>query len=106
MRAATALRVAGCQRVFLDGSFVTTKALPGDYDLCWSITAVNHLLLDPVLLDFSNGRQAMKTKYHGDLFPAETKEGASGRIFLDFFQIDKATGNPKGIVQLDLWSLP
>jgi len=31
----------------------------------------------------------MKDQYKGDLFPAETPEGASGKRFLDFFQIDK-----------------
>jgi Family of unknown function (DUF6932) len=44
------------------------------------------------------GRQAMKAKYRGDLFPAEVPEGASGKAFLDFFQADKRTGEAKGIV--------
>jgi hypothetical protein len=29
-------------------------------------------------------------------------EGGSGETFLEFFQIDKETGNPKGIIVLDL----
>jgi hypothetical protein len=44
----------------------------------------------------------MKAKYSGDLFPAEVPEGVSGKAFLDFFQTDKRTGEPKGIVLLDL----
>ena len=101
-RALEALRAAGCTTVYLDGSFVTSKTAPGDYDLCWSIAGVDIRALDPVLLTFDDGRRAMNAKYMGDLFPAEVPEGASGRLFLDFFQIDKHTGNPKGILMIDL----
>ena len=87
----------------INGSFVTKKLEPGDYDLCWSIDGVAPERLDPVLLDFSPaGRLAMKAKYRGDLFPAEVPESASGKAFLDFFQTDKRNGKPKGIVLLDL----
>ncbi len=101
-RALDALRLAGCVAAYLDGSFVTAKDLPGDYDLCWGTAGVDPALLDPVLLTFDDGRRAMNAKYLGDLFPAEVPEGVSGRRFVDFFQIDKDTGNPKGIVLIDL----
>jgi hypothetical protein len=101
--ALNSLAAAGCRSVYINGSFVTKKLEPGDYDLCWSIDGVAPERLDPVLLDFSpTGRLAMKAKYRGDLFPAEVPEGASGKAFLDFFQTDKNTGEPKGIVLLDL----
>ena len=106
MGLAAALKVlaaAGCRTVYLNGSFVTRKLEPNDYDHCWSIEGVAAERLDPVLLDFSpRGRRAMKAKYRGDLFPAEVPEGASGKAFLDFFQTDKRTGAPKGIVLVDL----
>lgn len=101
-RAIADLRKAGCQAVFVNGSFVTAKDLPGDFDACWSVEGVDPDLLDPVLLDFSNGRAAQKAKYGGELFPAELMEGASRKLFLDFFQVDKNTGQPKGIVGLRL----
>ena len=101
--ALNSLAATGCRSVYINGSFVTKKLEPGDYDLCWSIDGVAPERLDPVLLDFSPaGRLAMKAKYRGDLFPAEVPEGASGKAFLDFFQTDKRTGEPKGIVLLDL----
>lgn len=104
--ALNALAVAGCKTVYINGSFVTRKRKPGDYDLCWSVDGVQPARLDPVLLDFSpTGRRAMKAKYRGDLFPAEIPEGASGKAFLDFFQTDKRTGEPKGIVSMDLGGL-
>jgi len=96
------LKKAGCRAVFVDGSFVTAKELPGDFDACWSIEGVDPDLLDPVLLDFSNGRAMQKAKFGGELFPAEMIEAGSGKPFLEFFQIDKNTGKPKGVVGLRL----
>jgi len=101
-KALEALRAAGCQTVYLDGSFGTSKAVPGDFDGCWDIVGVDPELLDPVLLEFDEGRATQKAKYLGELFPAQMGEGGSGLTFLDFFQIDKESGKPKGIVVLDL----
>ena len=97
-----ALSKAGCQRVYIDGSFVTVKREPGDYDACWDIDGVNVEALDPVFLDFSKGRTAQKRKYFGEFFPAQMPERASGRVFLEFFQTDKETGRSKGIVGVNL----
>lgn len=98
-----ALAAASCKIVYINGSFVTRKLEPHDYDLCWSIDGVAAEQLDPVLLDFSpRGRRAMKAKYRGDLFPAEVPEGTSGKVFLEFFQTDKRTGESKGIVSIRL----
>ena len=105
-RALGALRAAGCVEAHLDGSFVTAKETPGDYDLCWSMRGVDPARLDPVLMKFDDGRRAMKAKYLGDLFPAEFSEAGSGRLFVEFFQIDKDTGATKGIVMIDLRRLP
>jgi hypothetical protein len=103
--ALVALKAAGCPTVYLDGSFVTSKDLPNDYDACWSVAGVNLAALDPVFLDFSRGRAQMKAKYLGDLFPAEMPEGGTGRLFRDFFQMDRS-GAPKGIISISLLTLP
>lgn len=104
-RALDELRNAGCGRVFVDGSFVTDKEIPNDYDACWDVQGVRSQELDPVFLDFTNGRLAQKIKYLGEFFPAQMIEGGSGERFLEFFQIDKRTGDSKGIVVLDLQGL-
>jgi hypothetical protein len=88
--------------VYIDGSFVTVKREPGDYDACWDIEGVDLESLDSVFLDFSDARGAQKRKYLGEFFPAQMPEGASGKLFLDFFQIEKETGKPKGVVGLKL----
>jgi hypothetical protein len=96
------LRAAGCRLVYLDGSFVTAKPEPRDFDACWAIKGVDVEKLSPVFLDFSNSRARQKRAFRGEFFPAELPEGATGRTFLEFFQIDKETGNPKGILAIDL----
>jgi hypothetical protein len=101
-----ALRAAGCRRVYINGSFVTAKRRPNDYDRCWDIEGVNPDRLDPVLLTFDRGRAAQKAKYQGELFPAQFREGGSGTTFLEFFQIDKETGDAKGIIVVELRELP
>jgi hypothetical protein len=100
------LRGAGCRRVYVDGSFVTAKEAPGDFDACWERAGVDPGLLDPVLLDFSNVRAAQKERFRGELFPAEAGADPHGTRFLDYFQHDKLTGEPKGIIAIDLEELP
>lgn len=99
------LRIVGCKTVYIDGSFVTKKEQPNDYDVCWDVSGVDPIKLDPVLLDFNYQRTAQKVKYYGDFFPAQTIELSIGKTFLDFFQIDKDTGDPKGIIKINLGSL-
>ena len=103
-RAAEALRGAGCRTIYLDGSFVTGKPNPGDFDACWDDAGVDDGRLDPVLLDFSNRRRAQKQKYHGELFPAGAA-AAPGSVFIDFLQTDRHTGRRKGIVRIRLGPL-
>ena len=99
------LRIAGCQTVYLDGSFVSSKLEPGDFDACWEEAGVDEVKLDPVLLTFSDSRAAQKAKFSGELFPASMELGLGRSAFLDFFQTDKHTGAQKGIVALDLGGL-
>ncbi|MXZ25035.1 MAG: hypothetical protein F4Y80_09260 [Caldilineaceae bacterium SB0665_bin_21] len=66
------LRDAGCRTVYIDGSFVTHKAIPNDYNACWEETGVDPVLLDPVLLIFDPGRVAQKAKYIGEHLTSTT----------------------------------
>lgn len=96
------LKEAGCSVAYIDGSFVTQKTVPGDFDACWDEGGVDPDVLDPVLLDFSNRRATQKAKFGGELFPRSGSANPSGTSFLSFFQIDKATGEPKGIIAINL----
>jgi hypothetical protein len=101
-RACEELRTAGCRLVYLDGSFVTRKEHPGDFDACWDVQNVDDRKLDPVFWDFSRGRAAQKRRFLGEFLPAQLPEGATGRAFMDFFQVNKLSGEPKGIVAVRL----
>ena len=98
------LRGAGCLLALIDGSFVTAKRFPGDYDGAWDPGGVDPGLVDPILLTFDNSRAAMKAKYLGELFPA-TWPAAPGVTFAEFFQKDR-DGVAKGLVRLGLKDLP
>ena len=99
------LQAAGCRLAYVDGSFASAKPEPGDFDVCWDITGVDADLVPPVFFEFGADRAAQKAQFGGEFFPAQLPEGLSGRTFLDFFQRDR-DGGPKGIVALDLESLP
>lgn len=99
------LRAAGCRKAYLDGSFVTAKEEPGDFDACWEGEGVDGDLLDEELLVFDPGRATQKAKYGGELFVAEWAADETGAPFRAFFQQDR-DGNPKGIIVIDLKELP
>jgi hypothetical protein len=64
------LAEAGCHRVWLNGSFFTTKDEPGDYDTRSGIRVAFEMdVLDAVLLDLSDGRRVHKARFGGELFP-------------------------------------
>jgi hypothetical protein len=100
------LSEAGCRTAYLDGSFVTAKKDPGDFDVCWEARGVKPDLLDPVFFDFSANRRAQKERFGGELFPTEATADSAGTGFLDYFQRDRRTDQPKGILELSLKELP
>ena len=100
-RGCAALQAAGCSAVYVDGSYVTSKEDPGDYDACWDRQGVDRALVDPVLFNFRDRRKAQKAKYGGEFFPSDWH--AEGRYtFLQWFQLDWYTGKQKGIIRVRL----
>jgi hypothetical protein len=100
--AAIHLSMVGCRRVLLDGSYVSAKPLPGDYDACWDPDGVDFAKLDPIFDDFDNERANQKARFGGEFFPSSLIEADSGAAFADFFQIDRFTGKKKGILAIVL----
>lgn len=94
--AASLLAAAGCQRIWLNGSFVTAKEIPGDFDAVWDDTGIVESRLDPIFFEFSDGRKAQKARFGGELFP-NWMNVSSDSLFSTFFQQDR-TGRHKGIV--------
>ncbi len=106
VEASRLLRRAGCRRLYLDGSFVTEKPVPNDYDACWDPFGVDNRLMDPVFFDFRNNRAAQKDRFGGEFFPSSLVVKEVGQTFLDFFQIDKYSGKQKGIILVGLANDP
>ena len=93
---------AGCHRVWLNGSFLTEKEEPGDFDAVWDPEHVDDALLDPIFgpLGLLHGRRLQKERFGGEWFPNIT-ESQSQMTFATFFQRDRNSIS-KGIVVLDL----
>lgn len=107
------LKEVGCKELYIDGSFVTTRNRPRDFDACWLREGVDLSRLNqiaPILKrapGFFRGVDC-KQKYGGDIFPLtrlvpNPKSGAARDItYLEFFQMDKESGQQKGIILLKL----
>lgn len=96
---------AGAKVLYIDGSFVTTKNNPGDYDACYSLEQLDPLKCTElgVLLDPSKkGREQQKFRYGGEFFPGSIPADRIGTLYIDFFQRDKETGTAKGIIALKI----
>lgn len=103
------LRAAGCRRVYLDGSFVTTKWEPGDFDVCWEVDGVDLVRLAreaPIFFDLRFPRAAQKGRFRGELLPVRVAGEPSERAVFEEFQRDIVTGAAKGILTIDLDTVP
>jgi hypothetical protein len=98
------LKASGCRTIYINGSFVTIKPDPGDFDACWEPEDVDYDYLRknaPRLLNHWE-RNAQKSKYKGEIFRLDQPVGDYGLNSIEFFQRDR-TLNPKGIIAIDLF---
>jgi hypothetical protein len=97
------LQAAGCRTIYINGSFVTIKEEPGDFDVCWDRDDVDIDYLRiyaPRLLDHYD-RAAQKARYRGEIYPSDQPIGDYGDNSFDFFQRDRRR-KKKGIIAIDL----
>lgn len=102
--AMTQLKAAGSRTIYINGSFVTSKEKPGDFDACWDSEDVDYDYLRknaPKLLNHLE-RNAQKSQYKGELFRSDQPVGDDNLTSLDFFQQDRLF-NAKGIIAIDLF---
>jgi hypothetical protein len=83
------LASAGCRRVLIGGSFVTSKEYPNDFDGWYESFGLNLNVLDPLFLEDIKSQSEV---FGGTLFDPPAYEG--------FFQTDRV-GRPKGVIVLD-----
>jgi hypothetical protein len=88
------LREIEATHIYIDGSFVTSKLEPGDWDACFesSVAAANKLICKYPFCD----RNAQKELYKGELYYARSEADLFGHTYLEFFQ------QTKGIVEIIL----
>jgi hypothetical protein len=91
---------AGSPQIYLDGSYISAKPEPGDYDALWDRRFVDPTLLDPLFIQLTMGTDRQKAKYLGEFFPSAAVEANSRKPFMDFFRTDRLTGAEKGIIRI------
>lgn len=99
------LQEAGCNIIYIDGSFTSSKPNLRDFDCCWEENGVNAYelkLLAPTIYNFALQRTQQKAKYKGEIFPANYTANETGTLYVDFFQFDTRTDTTKGIIAIDL----
>ncbi|MBD2196182.1 MULTISPECIES: DUF6932 family protein [Calothrix] len=99
----TLLKAARCRTAYLNGSFVTSKLNPQDFDMCWDRDDVDVEYLKKnarLLLNFYNSA-AQKARYGGEIYPSDQPVDES-IMSIEFFQRDRQQ-NQKGIIAINLW---
>lgn len=98
-------RCLQCDILHIDGSFVSNKIAPADYDACWDTTAANRndvlRVVEQSLLNSDSETQ--KEDFGGEIYPAFDKSPFNhGQTILEYFQTIKDSDERKGIIKLKL----
>lgn len=101
--AMTQLKAAGCRTIYINGSFVTIKPNPQDFDACYDNETVDidYLRINAPRLLNHYDRAGQKAKYRGEIFPSQQAIGNYGINSFELFQRDRQQ-NVKGIIAIDL----
>lgn len=96
------LKNLGCKELYVVGSFVTTKAIPNDIDVCINFSDIDENKLaksELASLDkYELARIKQQKNVHLIIFDN------SSRDFLDWFRQDR-DGNKRGIIQINIKDL-
>ena len=94
------LQKTGCSVIYIDGSFVSEKLEPGDWDACFDCAPIK---TKDVFKQYPlSDRNEQKRLYGGELYLASTEADEYGNKYLEFFQQITGTGKKKGIVKIKL----
>jgi hypothetical protein len=87
------LKRAHCTLAYLDGSFVTRKHKPADFDLCWQELSVDESLLPRVFFDFTQKRAAQRRRFGEKSFWRQPLgELTDGPFWISFNDASARTG--------------
>lgn len=105
MRTVDELEEGGCQKVYVGGSFVTSKGLPGDFDMCFDDTGMDFSKINRHFEEPRIFGESLRNEYGGDIKRYNPKDWKHN--YLHFFQRDGRNNNvAKGIVMLSLGDAP
>lgn len=94
------LKEANCTDIYIDGSFVTSKLEPNDWDACFDCEP-KYLPEVYRLYPFWDV-QKQKKVYGGELYIKDNEADPYGTRFIDFFQQIRGTAKRKGIVRIKI----
>lgn len=92
------LRNANCSEVYLNGSYITHKAEPGDYDLVYEPAGMAETDDWGALLRLEMDER--KKLHYGDIF-IHMPSPPAFMNYITFWQTDR-DDNPKGIIRIEL----
>jgi hypothetical protein len=98
------LEECGCSKIYINGSFVTKKRNPGDFDACWRDIGENidkKKMMGKFATLFAGTKEMQHFRYKGDMRPAFDFANLD-KCYLEFFQIDKYDKSVKGIIELEI----
>lgn len=92
--------------IFVDGSFVTDKPVPGDVDVIIDITACVPADQDVWIVAYHREHARLKQEFGTDFYPVITGVGYDFTAFFQYVRVDEALargapdGTRKGILRL------
>jgi hypothetical protein len=99
LRVLEILRDCNCPEVHLNGSYITTKSEPGDYDLCYEPAGMK---ATEEFKQFLLTRETRKAEHLGDIFP-RMPQPPYEMDHVEDWQTDRdRDGEVKGIVRIIL----
>ena len=92
-----------CKVVYIDGSFVSSKQLPSDVDVCFECAEEHWEFAILMIGDFWKDQEKFQKEFGCNIFPSNLFTDGGGKLYyLDFFQRIKNTDIPKGILKIKL----
>jgi len=97
-------QLMGCDVIYLDGSFVSAKIAPNDYDACWDCTKNKKQVMSKVCESYLNAdSETQKDFFGGEIYPAFAKAPLNEDIsILTYFQRVQFCNEHKGIIKIRL----
>jgi len=90
-------------KIYIDGSFVTDKLEPGDWDACFDCPPDKLIeLITKYPIFFLPTSKPQKDLYKGELYYAQSDADGCGTTFLKFFQQIRGSSDKKGIIEIIL----